>query len=258
MPCNNHDSDSFIPSLVSIVMPLYNSERTIEAAIDSVLQQTYRHFELIIVDDCSKDESYKIAKSLSRLDKRIKLMQLPKNSGAGVARNAAIKVARGEYIAFLDSDDRWLPEKLIRQIDVFSKYDVTLVCSGYYVVDNILDRYTIKQPAEWLSLSRLLKSNVIGCLTAIYNVKKAGKVYMPIIRKRQDYALWLNIVRNHGPAYCIQETLGEYYIQKSSISSNKIEMLAWNYKMFTDTQGYSRFTSVLLTIRNAAYKIIKK
>lgn len=249
---NSHSS-----YLVSVIMPLYNAKNTVAGSVKSVLSQTHENFELIIVNDCSTDISYEIVKALANSDDRIKLLQLAHNSGAGIARNAAINKAKGEYIAFLDADDRWLPQKLDIQLEIFDKYDVPLVCSGYQIIRNNNIKVGSKQPDEWITLSNLLKSNVIGCLTAIYSVKKVGKMFMPSIRKRQDYALWLDIIRQHGPAYCVQQELAQYYVQTGSISSNKLEMFKCNYRMFRETQGYSKTISALLTLRNAAFKILK-
>ena len=238
-------------------MPLYNAEKTLESSVRSVLNQTYSNLELIIVDDKSTDDSYKIAKAIQLKDERVVLIKLSNNSGAGIARNYAIEQANGNYIAFLDADDQWMPTKIQKQLEAFSKTDATLVCSGYTIVDEQHKWVGNKQPAEWVSYNDLLKSNVIGCLTAIYCVDKIGKVYMPTIMKRQDYGLWLNILKKHGPAYCIQEPLSQYHIQTNSISSNKLEMLWWNYKMFRTTQKFNIFVSGILTLRNAYIKLIR-
>ena len=243
---------------VSVVMPLYNAANTIRESINSVLRQTHSDFELIVVDDCSTDDGSKIVEDMARIDTRIKLIQLDRNGGAGVARNTAIEAADGKYIAFLDADDQWREDKLEIQLKAFKENQTALVCSGYVVVDQNYNKTGIRRPKEWITYDDLLKSNLIGCLTAIYDTDRVGKMYMPTIRKRQDYALWLNIVRTAGPAYCIHRELSQYYIQPNSISSNKLEMLRWNYKMFRDTQSYNPIVAAMLTLRNAVYKVISR
>lgn len=244
-------------SLVSVIMPLFNANDTIENSVMSVLTQSYEEIELIIVDDQSSDNSFQIATDLASTDKRIKLLQNNVNSGAGITRNKAIAQAKGDYIAFLDADDLWYPNKLATQISTVMDLNVPLVCSGYDIVDFNYTNLGSKQPSEWLTYQDLLKSNHIGCLTALYSVKTLGKQFMPDLRKRQDYALWLNITKAYGAAYCIQRPLAQYYIQPGSISSNKFEMLLWNYKMFKTSQGFSPLQAAYLTFRNAYYKISK-
>ena len=241
--------------LVSVVMPLFNAAHTIDKSINSVLEQTYTNLELIIVDDCSTDDGVARVLKLASKDKRIKLIRLQTNSGAGKARNIAIKAANGRYISFLDADDKWFRNKLEVQIKTFAETKSALICSGYTVVDAEYNRIGEKIAQREISYNDLVKQNLIGCLTAIYDIEKTGKVYMPEIRKRQDYALWLSIVRKHGAAHCIQEILAEYYVQPKSISSNKLAMLKWNYRMFNETQSMSPAIAAFYTIRNAYYKI---
>ena len=242
---------------VSVVMPLYNAENTVRDSIQSVLNQTYSDLELIVVDDCSTDEGIAIVEDIAKKDCRVKVIKLARNEGAGVARNTAIEAAEGRYIAFLDADDQWFQTKLAIQIEEFGIKDTALICSGYTIVDRSQKRIDRKMPQEWIAHSDLLKSNVIGCLTAIYDTHQVGKQYMPTIRKRQDYALWLNIIKKSGPAYCIQKELSQYYVQPKSISANKMEMLKWNYRMFRETQNFGVSASALLTLRNAFYKLTR-
>lgn len=242
-------------ALVSVVMPLYNAANTLDKSVSSVLEQTYPYLELIIVDDCSTDDGVDRVLKLTTKDKRIRLIQLKKNGGAGVARNTAINAANGRYIAFLDADDMWFKDKLEVQLKAFKETDSALICSGYWIVDAEYNHLGEKNAQPYITYNDLLKRNVIGCLTAIYDVKKTGKVFMPEIRKRQDYALWLTILRKHGAAHCVQEKLAEYYIQPNSISSNKFEMLKWNYRMFHETQFMSATEAAFHTLRNAYYKI---
>jgi len=153
--------------LVSVIMPLFNAEKTIKASVQSVLNQTYKKIELIIVDDHSLDLSFSIAKEIENKDARIKVLHLSKNCGAGVARNIGIKIAKGNYIAFLDADDQWKKEKIELQVDAFKKTNASLICSGYTIVDEDYNTIGKKQPKEYLHYKDLLRSNHIGCLTAI-------------------------------------------------------------------------------------------
>ncbi|MGM8924321.1 glycosyltransferase family 2 protein [Enterobacter hormaechei subsp. steigerwaltii] len=181
--------------LVSIIMPSYNSSKTIISSIQSVLAQKYEDWELLITDDCSSDDTLEIILSFSKKDERIKVFSFDNNYGAGAARNNSIEKANGRYIAFLDSDDMWHEDKLTKQVDFMltGHYGLTYTAYSKINVDGQVKKQ-IKPPAQ-VNYNELLKSNVIGCLTAMYDVKMLGKVYMPLIRKRQDMALWLNILK---------------------------------------------------------------
>ena len=245
-----------IEKLVSIIIPAFNSEKTIETAINSVLSQTYSNYEIIIIDDSSTDRTLQTIKDLYDNDKKIKILCNEKNLGSGETRNYGIREANGEFIAFLDADDEWYPHKLEEQILIFENHDVALVCSGYDIAHRDGRVYRRKQPLEILSYHELLKTNDIGCLTAIYSAKKIGKQYMLGLRKRQDYALWLTITRLHGPAFCVQEVLAKYKKMDNSISSNKLTLMKWNYIMFRQVTGYNKFICLMLVLRNTIIKII--
>ncbi len=206
-------------NLVSIITPSYNSEKFIANTIASVLAQTYTFWEMIIVDDCSTDNSVKIINSFK--DKRIKLITLKENSGAAVARNKAIAKAKGNFIAFLDSDDFWYPNKLEVQINFMVKNNYKLTYTSYQQVDENATPIKKIECHKKLSYQDLLSANRIGCLTAVYAADKLGKIYMPTIRKRQDYAFWLSILKKIDYAYGIQQVLANYTIRNQSISNNK-------------------------------------
>lgn len=243
--------------LVSVVMPMFNASDTVRESVYSVLRQTHKNLELIIVDDCSTDSSYEIAEEMQKVDRRVNVIRLNKNSGAGFARNVGIEKSSGNYIAFLDADDSWTESKLEKQLLAANTSGAALVCTGYTIFNRNGQKKGNKQPPLWITHQDLLKSNLIGCLTALYSVDKIGKVYMPLIRKRQDYAMWLQITKKYGPAYCVQEDLAQYYILPNSISSNKFELMKWNFLMFYETQNYSLMFSLFFTLRNALIKIIR-
>lgn len=229
--------------LVSIIMPSYNAEKFIKESINSVLAQTYQNWELLITDDVSKDNTVSIVKQYAKNEPRIKLVEKTNNGGAGVARNDSILRARGRYIAFLDSDDLWMPEKLSKQISFMQHNKVPFSYTGYqkFTGDKKLLGEIIP-PAE-TTYNELLNSNVIGCLTAIYDCQEIGKQFMPTIRKRQDMALWLHILKLTPKATGIQESLA-YYRVDVGMSSNKIEILKWQWRLYREVEQLSIIKSL--------------
>ena len=231
--------------LVSIIMPNYNSASFIEKSIVSALSQTYKNWELILVDDYSSDDSLKIIESLIADDKRIKLIQLTQNSGPAIARSRAIEEAKGRYIAFLDSDDLWHTDKLSKQILFMQEHDIALSYTGYYRIEEkggeIIDQIHVPQKVNY---NELLKQNIIGCLTAIYDTQKLGKVYMPDIRKRQDFGLWLKILKQVPYAYGLDEPLAYYRVRTSSVSSNKILASKYNWKLYREVEKLPLYKAI--------------
>ncbi|HEO98691.1 MAG: glycosyltransferase family 2 protein [Campylobacterales bacterium] len=222
---------------VTIVTPSYNSEKFIAQTIESVLNQTYREWEMIIVDDKSTDNTVELIEPYAQKDKRIKYIVLEENSGPAVARNRAIEEAQGRYIAFLDADDLWMPQKLEKQITFMQRENIALSYTGYYrfeqSTDQIKDEITVPLKVDY---HELLKQNIIGCLTAVYDTKIVGKVTMPLIRKRQDFGLWLKILKEVPYAYAINEPLAYYRIHNDSISSNKIISSQYNWKLYREVE----------------------
>ncbi len=229
---------------VSIIIPAYNSSEYIAKTIESVLSQTYPWWEMIIVDDCSEDNTYEIAKKYSRTDRRIKVIRLKKNSGAAFARNVAISKAKGRFIAFLDSDDLWLPEKLEIQISFMLKNNLSFTYSSYYLIDEIERDCGIFITKEKIDYNSMLKTCSVGCLTAIYDVQQLGKMYMPDIPKRQDYALWLAILKRIGETKGILEPLAKYRIRSGSVSRNKIKAAWYQWKVYSDIEKLSFVKSI--------------
>ena len=221
-----------MPNLVSIITPMYNSEKTIQQMIESVLQQTYTNWELIIADDLSSDASVTIIEQYQQNDPRIKLIAAKINTGPAECRNRGISKAKGDYLAFLDSDDSWRPEKLSKQIDYMQKNNALLVYSSYAYMDEKgrLTGKTIQVP-KTVIYHQLLKSNVIPCLTAIYNIKKLGKFYMKPIG-HEDYLYWLTILKTGIIAHGLQDTLAQYRIHPNTISSNKLKVSQFQWKIY--------------------------
>lgn len=233
---NNH--------LVSIITPLYNAEAYIEKTILSIIKQTYINWELLIVDDCSKDQSVRLVQKYVGADARIKLIRLENNSGAAVARNTGIEQAQGKFIAFLDSDDTWHPDKLKHQTDFMLKNNYAFAYTAYRKVDENSSYLSNVNIPEKISYNELLKTCVIGCLTAMYDAEKLGKVTFPLIRKRQDFALWLKILKKVPFAYGLNEDLASYTVRSDSISANKFKAAQYNWYLYRNIEQLSLFQSI--------------
>jgi glycosyltransferase involved in cell wall biosynthesis len=227
-------------------MPTFNASRYLADSIESILSQTYTNLELLITDDCSTDDTRNILKEFSERDKRVKVKYLKENSGPGVARNRSIERAKGRYIAFCDCDDRWMPDKLERQIAHMRKHDCAL-CSSSYLICDENDKITgVNISPSHVTLGMLKRDNKIGCLTAIYDIKRLGhKFYMPAIRKRQDWALFLNILKECQICFCITEPLAYYRQRVDSVSSNKFSLVKYNVNVYETVFGYTRLRAYL-------------
>lgn len=219
-------------ALVSIITPVYNAEKYILDTIESVQRQTYKTWELILVNDCSQDKSQALIESAAKKDLRIKLINLPVNSGAAVARNTGLKEAQGDYIAFIDSDDLWLPTKLEEQLAYMQANNYAFTYTDLALVNEegqmIKDQVGV--PAH-LDYWGLLKNTAIACSTVVINRKKIGPFQMPLVRKGQDTATWLMLMRERQiDAYGLDLVLNYYRQVPNSISSNKLAALkrTWN------------------------------
>ncbi len=244
-------------SLVSIITPSYNSSKCIAQTIESVLSQTYHNWEMIIVDDFSLDNSNEIIENYLKKDSRIRLIKLHKNSGPAVARNKAIKEAKGQYIAFLDSDDIWLSLKLEKQIQFMENNDVKLCYSSYYTMDEKDNsQHQFKIPKEKVCYKELLKTCIIGNLTTIYNSEKIGKFYMKDIG-HEDYSMWLQILKKVDYAYGIKEPLAIYRVSSDSISGNKLKSAIWQWKIYRKVEKLNLFKSIYYFVQYAYYGLRK-
>lgn len=243
--------------LVSIVTPVYNSESFISKTIESVLNQTYQNFEMICVDDHSVDRSAEIIKQYSDKDQRIRYLLLPEKGGASLARNLAIKEAKGNFIAFLDADDLWYSTKLEKQVRfmIDNSYDFTYTYYDFMdEAGNISDSFKFS-PAS-LDYKNLLRSNPIGCLTVMYNADKIKNIQIPRIDKRNDYALWLKILRG-TTGYCLDEILSSYRIVSNSLSRNssKFKLVKYHYKLFYEFEDMGMFKAMYYTAMNVFFNI---
>jgi glycosyltransferase involved in cell wall biosynthesis len=222
---------------VSVIMAAYDSERYIKQSIESVQAQTFTSWELIVVDDCSNDNTSALISNSAAIDSRVRLIKLRVNSGAAAARNRAIIQARGRYLAFLDSDDLWYPHKLKTQLDFMRSVDTSFCYSAYDQIDPAGKSIGTRQVPAKVCYSDLLKSCSVGCLTAIYDTAHYGKILMPDIRKRQDLALWLCLLRHTNSAYGIQEPLAQYRVRKDSLSSNKFLAAKATWHVYRDIEN---------------------
>ncbi len=229
--------------LVSIIMPTYNCAKFIGKTIESVIAQTYENWELIIIDDCSKDNTEEVVSEYK--DNRIKYHRLENNSGAAVARTEAMKKASGRYMAFLDSDDLWKKDKLEKQLEFMNKNNYNFTCTEYEQIDeegNKLNKVIkVKKRADY---NRILLDCPVGNSTVMYNVEKLGKFEVPNIRKRNDDALWLQILKKEKYIYGMPDILMEYRIRSNSISSNKLSLVKYHWQLYREIEHLSVFRSV--------------
>ena len=212
------------PPLISIVTPTFNSSRFISQTIQSVLAQSYRHWEMLIVDDCSRDDTCKIVEEFARQDDRIHLTRLPRNSGAAVARYIAIKSATGHYLAFLDSDDLWLPQKLEQQLEFMQRNNVTFSYTSYRFMSEEGDRCSeIVNPPSSFNYHGLLKQTGIYCLTVMIAREQVNEVELINVQTRNDFVLWLQLLKKGIVARCLQRDLARYRLVNKSLSANKMK-----------------------------------
>lgn len=229
-----------IEGLVSIIMPSYNAARFIGESINSVLLQTYSNWELLIVDDCSKDNSVEVVRKFANIDKRVVLFSLEKNVGAAAARNVAIEHAQGQYIAFLDSDDVWDEYKLEKQLAFMKQYSYAFTFSNYYVMEENGEKTEniVKVPSS-LSYHQYLRNTIIGCLTVIIDRQQTGDFKMPLIKSSHDMALWLLIMKRGFKAYGLKEVLAGYRLVSTSNTAKKWKAAKDVWKVYREIEGLS-------------------
>ncbi|GLS03834.1 glycosyl transferase [Chitiniphilus shinanonensis] len=246
--------------LVSIVMPAYNAGPYIDQAIESVRAQTWQDWELLVVDDGSTDDTIAQVQRHAAADARVRLLHSGGQRSPARARNVAIAASCGRYIAFLDSDDAWLPNKLERQVAAMRQHGALLCYSSYYKMDRDGRRGDTPILARpWVDHGLLLKSNFIGCLTAIYDAAALGRVPMPDIRKRQDLALWLvltqRIAAEFGPCrdkvLGLPEPLALYREHSGTVSSDKKNAAAWQWKLYREVVGLGRLAAAYYFVHYA-------
>ena len=253
------DNKTIENSLVSIVTPVYNNADFVEKTIESVKNQTYDNWEMILIDDKSNDNSLDIINKFASRDSRIKIIKNKNNLGAGVSRNKAIKLARGKYIAFLDGDDIWKENKLEIQIGLMdkNKWEFSHTSYGYITEFGKKLNKTYQVKSQPVGYYDLLKRTDIGCLTAVYNQEMLGKYYMSEHRRKQDYALWLSILKDGFRSFPIEQELA-YYRQNPKGATNKKYALIFEHVIFLkDTQNFSILKSIYYTFHWAFNGFVK-
>lgn len=243
--------------LVSIIMPSYNTARFIAQTIESVLAQTYQNWELIIVDDCSTDDTDAVVAAFA--DPRIRYLKNKKNSGAAVSRNYALREAKGRWIAFLDSDDLWVPEKLEKQLRFMEESGYAFSYANYIEIDE----QSLPLGVMVTGPKKITKAGMHaycwpGCLTVMYDVKVVGLVQIVDIKKNNDYAMWLRAVEK-ADCYLLNETLGHYRKRAGSISRHGYaKLIKWHYKLFREAEQKNPVSAVVHTGVNLAFGVLKK
>lgn len=227
--------------LVSIIMPAYNCESTLISSIESVINQTYSNFELIITNDNSTDKTQSIIEAFSRVDKRIKIYLNGYLPGAANARNNSIKHSSGDIIAFLDSDDTWYPDKLELQLKAMKNNNCLASHTSYYRVNSFNDKRVLVKSKEKVIYTDMFAYNHIGNLTGIYNCKVLGKFYQKNIG-HEDYEMWLRILQK-TESVGILEPLASYMVVSDSLSGNKFKAASWHYNILRNEVGLNIFKS---------------
>lgn len=231
--------------LVSIITPCYNAQDFLAETIASVQRQSYPHWEMIIVDDASTDHSRELLQAQAAKEPRITVHLLKTNSGAAVARNKAIELAKGKYLAFLDADDVWLPFHLEKSIQTIQSKNIPFVFASCKRVNENNERiYTDFIVPQQVNYSDILKTNSIPCLTVVLDIHHLGKEKMPLIKKRQDMGLWLKYLKNIPYAYGHQECHAIYRIRKDSLSRNKIQLIGYQWEFYRKVENLSVFQSI--------------
>lgn len=242
--------------LVSIIMPSYNTANYISDSIKSIQAQTYSNWELIIVDDCSTDNSLDVIRSFN--DSRIKLLSNEKNSGAALSRNYALREASGRWIAFLDSDDTWVPQKLEKQIKYMEERNYAFTFTDYRICLNGIWLPYISTGPDVVTKKKLYDYCYFSTITVMYDREKIGLIQIANLRKNNDYAMWFQAIEKSN-AYRLPECLSYYNKHDGSISSGrKTKLIKWHYKLFRDGLGKNPVVSVILTANNLVHGVWKK
>lgn len=228
-----------IAGMVSVIMPAWNAAAFMTRSIESVLVQSRAQLELVIVDDCSTDDTAAVIERHAQADARVRPIRLASNSGVAAARNAGIAAARGEYLAFLDSDDWWHPRKLELQIGQMQRSGVRVsYCAYQRVAEDGRVLSTVRPPAR-LSHADLLRSNYIGNLTGVYERSLGTAEFLKV--GHEDYVFWLQMLRRAGAAERIEhdEPLAFYLVREGSVSANKFRAAAWQWRIYRDIESLS-------------------
>lgn len=248
-------------SLVSIVMPCYNSEEFIRQSIESVFSQTYSNYEILVIDDHSQDKTVSIVRQLENLsNNRIRLFVNKQRMGAAYCRNKALREAKGRWVAFLDSDDMWLPDKLEKQIAFMEKGQYLFSCTQYEWMDKHGNKMHVRVRAPRIITRRkMLNCCYPGCLTVMYDREKIGEIQiLDSIQKRNDWALWLKIIRKCN-CYYLDECLSLYRHTNTGISGGrKVNLVKYHYYLYRVNEQFGRLKAIFAVANNLLWNIDKK
>ena len=244
-------------SMVSIIMPSYNTAEFIDKSIKSVLAQTYDNWELIIVDDCSTDNTDEVVSFFE--DPRIRYFKNEKNSGAAVSRNKALCEAKGRWIAFLDSDDTWHPMKLEKQIAFMENGNYGFSYTNYEeMTENGIATGVLVTGPKKITKAGMFNYCWPGCLTVMYDAQKVGQIQIADIKKNNDYAMWLKVAKKQN-CYLLDQNLASYRKRSGSISSHGyLALIKWHYKLYKEAEQMNVVESLFNTARNLFFGVVKK
>lgn len=245
--------------LVSIITPAYKTEKYIAETIESVLAQTYSNWELLIADDCSPDNTATIVQAYASKDSRIKYLKMPNNGGPANARNLSLENAKGKYIAFLDSDDLWEPQKLELQIKFMNENQIAFSYTNYIRmhIDGTLYTFYNKCPSQ-MTYKEILKNTTISTLTVMLDKERITNIKMTPGWGYDDFVLWLNITKKGTTAYGLNRCLARYRIMNNSVSSNKTRALKWVWNIYRDHEGFNIFLSIYYILNFSINAFIKR
>ena len=242
--------NSKVSPVISIVTPVYNTEKYLRDCIDSVIKQTFSNWELILINDCSTDNSQQIIAEFASLDSRVIGIQNEVNLGSGETRNKGIREARGKYLCFLDSDDRWKPTKLELQLRFIEETKASFIFSSYDFINEmgIVNKKPKLVTSQVVDYEFLLKRTEIFTSTVMIDLDQTGRFLMPHHRRKQDYGLWLSLLKAGHRALGMEEILAEYRLREGSATSKKWTLI-WKHVVFLrETQGFGWFRSFLYTL----------
>lgn len=245
--------------LVSIITPSWNCAKFVEETLQSIFAQTYGNWELIFQDDCSTDNTKDIVEHYAALDSRIKYECNAKNSGAAITRNNALKRASGRWIAFLDSDDIWLPTKLEEQLQFMCENNYAFSYTQYEEISETSEDLgrMISGPKHIGNLG-MYAYCWPGCLTVMYNKELIGTIQIADIKKNNDYAMWLKVIQ-HADCHLLDKTLAKYRKRTGSISNHSyVQLIKWHYRLFYESEQRNMLLSTILTIGNLVFGTLKK
>ena len=231
---------------VSVITPVYNVAKVIEKTLNSMLMQDYKNLEIVLVDDCSKDNSAEIIKRYLDKYPNIVYHKQVKNGGAAVARNTALNIAKGRYVAFLDSDDLWCDSKISKQLSFMKENDAAISCTAMDCIDeedNSLN--SVREVHKIISYKFLLHNTMIATSTVMIDRNKTGNFQMPLRRGGQDYATWLMLMRNGTICYGLNEVLSHYRVMNNSLSSNKWKSIRQVWEIQTQDEKINKMAAAI-------------